>query len=210
MQTHPGWHAHPSPNRRRSWLWERPLYRPTSPRSHSQDVSRHRSRPLRGYHHGTRQNVRVQPSLLRQYVFRRRSSRAKALTLFTAVVDADLTVLIPATDQARIFGLAAPGNAVFGVVERGTTRSIVPRPVLLELPHTRFAASGNRASEGPTTSCDHVLKLAAGDPVTAHAPVIGVSLRLVNPHTDADRGHGRGNDVRFGPSIVARYGPRAS
>lgn len=100
--------------------------------------------------------------------------RANVLTLFNAIVGTSFVVLLMLGSwQDALFGLAAVGNAVIGVVQEYRAKRSLDRLAVLEAPLARVLRDGS-VREIPTADVvlDDVLVLRAGDQVTADASVL--------------------------------------
>ena len=100
--------------------------------------------------------------------------RANVLTLFNAIVGTSFVVLLLLGSwQDALFGLAAVGNAVIGVVQEYRAKRSLDRLAVLEAPLARVLREGV-VREIPTADVvlDDVLVLRAGDQVTADASVL--------------------------------------
>ncbi len=100
--------------------------------------------------------------------------RANVLTLFNAIVGASFIILLLLGSwQDALFGLAAVGNAVIGVVQEYRAKRSLDRLAVLEAPLARVLRDG-AVQEIPTADVvlDDVLVLRAGDQVTADASVL--------------------------------------
>ncbi|XAS65890.1 HAD-IC family P-type ATPase [Micrococcaceae bacterium Sec5.8] len=100
--------------------------------------------------------------------------RANVLTLFNAIVGTSFVLLLLLGSwQDALFGLAAVGNAVIGVVQEYRAKRSLDRLAVLEAPQARVLRDGT-VQEIPTADVvlDDVLVLRAGDQVTADASVL--------------------------------------
>ncbi|HEX9228902.1 MAG TPA: HAD-IC family P-type ATPase [Arthrobacter sp.] len=100
--------------------------------------------------------------------------RANVLTLFNAIVGTSFVVLLVLGSwQDALFGLAAVGNSVIGVVQEYRAKRSLDRLAVLEAPVARVLRDGS-VQEIPTADVvlDDVLVLRAGDQVTADASVL--------------------------------------
>ncbi|HEX9088357.1 MAG TPA: HAD-IC family P-type ATPase [Arthrobacter sp.] len=100
--------------------------------------------------------------------------RANVLTLFNAIVGTSfILLLLLGSWQDALFGLAAAGNAVIGVVQEYRAKRSLDRLAVLEAPLARVLRDGT-VQEIPTADVvlDDVLVLRAGDQVTADASVL--------------------------------------
>lgn len=100
--------------------------------------------------------------------------RANVLTLFNAIVGTSfILLLLLGSWQDALFGLAAAGNAVIGVVQEYRAKRSLDRLAVLEAPLARVLRDGT-VQEIPTADVvlDDVLVLRAGDQVTADAAVL--------------------------------------
>lgn len=100
--------------------------------------------------------------------------RANVLTLFNAIVGSSFLVLLfLGRWQDALFGLAAAGNAVIGVVQEYRAKRSLDRLAILDAPRARVLRDGSPV-EIPTADVvrDDVLLLRAGDQVTADAAVL--------------------------------------
>ena len=96
------------------------------------------------------------------------------LTLLDAIVGTSFVVLpLLGSWQDALFGLAASGNAVIGVVQEYRAKRSLDRLAILEAPLARVLRDGS-VREIPTADVvlDDVLVLRAGDQVTADASVL--------------------------------------
>lgn len=101
-------------------------------------------------------------------------AKANVLTLFNAIVGGSfLILLLLGRWQDALFGLAAAGNAVIGVVQEFRAKRSLDRLAILDAPQARVVRD-SRPVEIPTAEVvmDDVLILRAGDQVTADAEVI--------------------------------------
>ena len=101
-------------------------------------------------------------------------AKANVLTLFNAIVGGSfLILLLLGRWQDALFGLAAAGNAVIGVVQEFRATRSLDRLAILDAPQARVLRD-SRPVEIPTAEVvmDDVLILRAGDQVTADAEVI--------------------------------------
>lgn len=100
--------------------------------------------------------------------------RANVLTLFNAIVGTSFVILLLLGSwQDALFGLAALGNAVIGVVQEYRAKRSLDRLAVLEAPLARVLRDGT-VQEIMTADVvlDDVLVLRAGDQVTADAAVL--------------------------------------
>lgn len=100
--------------------------------------------------------------------------RANVLTLFNAIVASSFVLLLLLGSwQDALFGVAAVGNAVIGVVQEYRAKRLLDRLAVLEAPLARVLRDGS-VQEIPTADVvlDDVLVLRAGDQVTADATVL--------------------------------------
>ncbi|WP_235500142.1 HAD-IC family P-type ATPase [Arthrobacter sp. Leaf69] len=100
--------------------------------------------------------------------------RANVLTLFNAIVGTSFVVLLVLGSwQDALFGLAAVGNSVIGVVQEYRAKRSLDRLAVLESPVARVLRDGS-VQEVPTADVvlDDVLVLRSGDQVTADASVL--------------------------------------
>ncbi|KUM31560.1 ATPase [Arthrobacter sp. EPSL27] len=100
--------------------------------------------------------------------------RANVLTLFNAIVGTSFVLLLLLGSwQDALFGVAAVGNAVIGVVQEYRAKRSLDRLAVLEAPLARVLRDGS-VQEIPTADVvlDDVLVLRAGDQVTADAAVL--------------------------------------
>ena len=101
--------------------------------------------------------------------------RANVLTLFNAIVGTNFVVLLLLGSwQDALFGLAAVGNAIIGVVQECRAKRSLDRPAVPEAPLALVLREGS-VRKIPTAGVvlDDVLVLRAGDQVTADAFVLG-------------------------------------
>ncbi|AOT05346.1 HAD-IC family P-type ATPase [Arthrobacter sp. U41] len=138
--------------------------------------------------------------------------RANVLTLFNAiVVTSFILLLLLGSWQDALFGLAAVGNAVIGVVQEYRAKRSLDRLAVLEAPLARVLRDST-VQEIATADVvlDDVLVLRAGDQVTADAVVLesgGLEAdeSLLTGESDpVDRG--TGTEVLSGSIIVAGRG----
>ncbi|MET3812638.1 hypothetical protein [Arthrobacter sp. UYEF3] len=100
--------------------------------------------------------------------------RANVFTLFNAiVVTSFLVLLLLGRWQDALFGLAAAGNALIGVVQEFRAKRSLDRLAVLDAPRARVMRDG-QILEITTADVvrDDVLVLRAGDQVTADASVL--------------------------------------
>lgn len=107
--------------------------------------------------------------------------RANVLTLFNAIVGGSfLLLLLLGQWRDALFGFAAVGNAVIGVVQEYRAKRTLDRLAVLESAHARVLRDGvvkDIALEGVVR--DDILVLRAGDQVAADAAVLdGESLEV--------------------------------
>ena len=138
--------------------------------------------------------------------------RANVLTLFNAIVGSSfLVLLLLGRWQDALFGLAAAGNAVIGVVQEFRAKRSLDRLAVLDAPRARVLRDG-RIQEIATAEVvrDDVLVLRAGDQVTADAAVLeAASLEadesLLTGESDPVA-KDAGSEVLSGSIIVAGHG----
>lgn len=138
--------------------------------------------------------------------------RANVFTLFNAiVVTSFLVLLLLGRWQDALFGLAAAGNAVIGVVQEFRAKRSLDRLAVLDAPRARVMRDG-QIQEIATADVvsDDVLVLRAGDQVTADASVLESSgleadESLLTGESDPV-GKDPGTDVLSGSIIVAGHG----
>ncbi|MCX6497469.1 MAG: HAD-IC family P-type ATPase [Arthrobacter sp.] len=138
--------------------------------------------------------------------------RANVFTLFNAiVVTSFLVLLLLGRWQDALFGLAAAGNAVIGVVQEFRAKRSLDRLAVLDAPRARVMRDG-QIQEIATADVvsDDVLVLRAGDQVTADASVLESSgleadESLLTGESDPV-GKDHGTDVLSGSIIVAGHG----
>ncbi|MEO7007176.1 MAG: HAD-IC family P-type ATPase [Terrimesophilobacter sp.] len=138
--------------------------------------------------------------------------RANVLTLFNAIV-AGSFILLLALGQWRdaLFGFAAVGNAVIGVVQEYRAKRALDRLTVINTPDARVLRDGAvRDVAVEAVVHDDVLVLRAGDQVPADATMLdGESLEIdeslltgeVDPVLKVP-----GDDVLSGSSVVAGHG----
>ena len=100
--------------------------------------------------------------------------RANVLTLFNAIVGTSfLVLLLLGRWQDALFGLAAAGNAVIGVVQEFRAKRSLDRLAVMDAPRARVLRDG-QVLEIATADVvrDDILVLRAGDQVTADASVL--------------------------------------
>jgi cation-transporting ATPase E len=138
--------------------------------------------------------------------------RANVFTLFNAIVGTSfLLLLLLGQWQDALFGLAAVGNAVIGVVEEYRAKKSLDRLAVLDAPLARVLRDGE-IQEIATADVvrDDVLVLRAGDQVTADAAVLDASGLEVDESLltgEADPvGKDAGSEVLSGSIIVAGHG----
>ena len=138
--------------------------------------------------------------------------RANVLTLFNAIVGTSFLVLLLLSRwQDALFGLAAAGNAVIGVVQEFRAKRSLDRLAVLDAPRARVLRDG-RILEIATADVvrDDVLVLRAGDQVTADASVLEAAgleadeSLLTGESDPIDKDPG--TDVLSGSIIVAGHG----
>ena len=138
--------------------------------------------------------------------------RANVLTLFNAIVGTSFVfLLLLGSWQDALFGLAAVGNAVIGVVQEYRAKRSLDRLAVLEAPLARVLRDGS-VEEIPTADVvlDDVLVLRAGDQVTADASVLesggleSDESLLTGESDPVDKG--AGTEVLSGSIIVAGRG----
>ncbi|MEQ4521102.1 HAD-IC family P-type ATPase [Pseudarthrobacter sp. B907] len=138
--------------------------------------------------------------------------RANVLTLFNAIVGTSfLVLLLLGRWQDALFGLAAAGNAVIGVVQEFRAKRSLDRLAVLDAPRARVLRDG-QILEIATAEVvrDDVLVLRAGDQVTADASVLDAAgleadeslLTGESDPIDKDAG----SEVLSGSIIVAGHG----
>ncbi|WP_261792385.1 HAD-IC family P-type ATPase [Arthrobacter sp. PM3] len=151
--------------------------------------------------------------------------RANVFTLFNAIVGTSfLLLLLLGQWRDALFGLAAVGNAVIGVVEEYRAKKSLDRLAVLDAPRARVLREG-KIHDIATAEVvrDDVLVLRAGDQVTADAVVLSsagleVDESLLTGEADPidkDKGaevlsgsivvggHGRAKVVRVGTASFA-------
>jgi len=138
--------------------------------------------------------------------------KANVLTLFNAIVGGSfLILLLLGRWQDALFGLAAAGNAVIGVVQEFRAKRSLDRLAILDAPQARVLRDG-LPSVIPTAEVvrDDVLILRAGDQVTADAEVIESSgleadeSLLTGESDPVDKA--TGSEVLSGSLVVAGRG----
>ncbi|WP_432398251.1 HAD-IC family P-type ATPase [Pseudarthrobacter sp. L19] len=138
--------------------------------------------------------------------------KANVLTLFNAIVGGSfLILLLLGRWQDALFGLAAAGNAVIGVVQEFRAKRSLDRLAILDAPRARVLRDGLPV-EIPTAEVvrDDVLILRAGDQVTADAEVIESSgleadeSLLTGESDPVDKA--TGSEVLSGSLVVAGRG----
>ena len=138
--------------------------------------------------------------------------RANVLTLFNAIVGSSfLVLLLLGRWQDALFGLAAAGNAVIGVVQEFRAKRSLDRLAVLDAPRARVLRDG-RIQEIATADVvrDDVLVLRAGDQVTADAAVLEAAgleadESLLTGESDPIA-KDPGSEVLSGSIIVAGHG----
>jgi cation-transporting P-type ATPase E len=138
--------------------------------------------------------------------------RANVFTLFNAIVSTSfLVLLLLGRWQDALFGLAAAGNAVIGVVQEFRAKRSLDRLAVLDAPRARVMRDG-QIQEIATADVvrDDVLVLRAGDQVTADASVLeseGLEAdeSLLTGESDPV-GKDHRTDVLSGSIIVAGHG----
>ena len=138
--------------------------------------------------------------------------RANVLTLFNAIVGGSfLVLLLIGRWQDALFGLAAAGNAVIGVVQEFRAKRSLDRLAILDAPRARVLRDGD-IQEVITADVvrDDILVLRAGDQVTADASVLEASgleadESLLTGESDPV-GKDTGTEVLSGSIIVAGHG----
>ncbi|WP_261382557.1 HAD-IC family P-type ATPase [Arthrobacter sp. UKPF54-2] len=138
--------------------------------------------------------------------------RANVLTLFNAIVGTSfLVLLLLGRWQDALFGLAAAGNAVIGVVQEFRAKRSLDRLAVLDAPRARVLRDG-QILEIATADVvrDDVLVLRAGDQVTADASVLDAAgleadeSLLTGESDPIDKDAGA--EVLSGSIIVAGHG----
>lgn len=138
--------------------------------------------------------------------------RANVLTLFNAIVGTSfLVLLLLGRWQDALFGLAAAGNAVIGVVQEFRAKRSLDRLAVLDAPQARVLRDG-QILEIATADVvrDDVLVLRAGDQVTADASVLDAAgleadeSLLTGESDPIDKDAGA--EVLSGSIIVAGHG----
>ena len=138
--------------------------------------------------------------------------RANVFTLFNAIVGTSfLLLLLLGQWQDALFGLAAAGNAVIGVVEEYRAKKSLDRLAVLDAPHARVLREGEIHDIATADVVrDDVLVLRAGDQVTADAAVLEssgleVDESLLTGESDpVDKD--AGSEVLSGSIVVAGHG----
>jgi len=138
--------------------------------------------------------------------------RANVLTLFNAIVAGSFVLLLVLGQwQDALFGFAAVGNAVIGVVQEYRAKKSLDRLAVLNSPHARVLRDG-AIRDIPTAEVvlDDVILLFAGDQVPADAAVydahgleIDESL-LTGESNPVDKAPG--SEVLAGSSVVGGQG----
>ncbi|CAN7498396.1 HAD-IC family P-type ATPase [Arthrobacter sp. LjRoot78] len=138
--------------------------------------------------------------------------RANVLTLFNAIVAGSFVLLLALGQwQDALFGFAAVGNAVIGVVQEYRAKKSLDRLAVLNSPHARVLRDG-AIRDIPTAEVvlDDVILLFAGDQVPADAAVydahgleIDESL-LTGESNPVDKAPG--SEVLAGSSVVGGQG----
>ncbi|ABK04846.1 cation-transporting ATPase E [Arthrobacter sp. PvP102] len=103
--------------------------------------------------------------------------RANVLTLFNAIVAGSFVLLLALGQwQDALFGFAAVGNAVIGVVQEYRAKKSLDRLAVLNSPHARVLRDG-AIQDIPTAEVvlDDVILLFAGDQVPADATVFAAN-----------------------------------
>ncbi len=138
--------------------------------------------------------------------------RANVFTLFNAIVGTCfLLLLLLGQWQDALFGLAAAGNAVIGVVEEYRAKKSLDRLAVLGAPHARVLREGEIHDIATADVVrDDVMVLRAGDQVTADAAVLEstgleVDESLLTGESDpVDKDPG--SEVLSGSIVVAGHG----
>ena len=138
--------------------------------------------------------------------------RANVFTLFNAIVGTSfLLLLLLGQWQDALFGLAAAGNAVIGVVEEYRAKKSLDRLAVLSAPHARVLREGEIHDIATADVVrDDVMVLRAGDQVTADAAVLEssgleVDESLLTGESDpVDKDPG--SEVLSGSIVVAGHG----
>lgn len=138
--------------------------------------------------------------------------RANVLTLFNAIVGTSFIILLLIGSwQDALFGLAALGNAVIGVVQEYRAKRSLDRLAVLEAPRARVLRDGTVQDIATADVVrDDVLVLRPGDQVTADADVLESAglesdeslLTGESDPVDKDAG----TEVLSGSIIVAGHG----
>jgi cation-transporting P-type ATPase E len=138
--------------------------------------------------------------------------RANVLTLFNAIVGGSFILLLLLGQwRDALFGFAAVGNAVIGVVQEYRAKRSLDRLAVLDSPRARVLRDGlvqDVAVEGVVR--DDVLVLRTGDQVAADATVfegddLEIDESLLTGESDPV-GKGPGMEVLSGSSVVAGQG----
>ncbi|WP_244208518.1 HAD-IC family P-type ATPase [Arthrobacter oryzae] len=138
--------------------------------------------------------------------------RANVFTLFNAIVGTSfLLLLLLGQWRDALFGLAAVGNAVIGVVEEYRAKKSLDRLAVLDAPIARVLREGEiREIATADVVRDDILVLRAGDQVTADAAVLDASGLEVDESLltgEADPvDKEAGSEVLSGSIVVAGHG----
>lgn len=100
--------------------------------------------------------------------------RANVFTLFNALVAGGFILLLLLGQwRDALFGFAAVGNAIIGVVQEYRAKRLLDRLAVLEAPHARVRRDGNvQEIASAAVVRDDVLLLRAGDQVSADAIIL--------------------------------------
>jgi cation-transporting ATPase E len=138
--------------------------------------------------------------------------RANVLTLFNAIVAGSFILLLVLGQwQDALFGFAAVGNAVIGVVQEYRAKRALDRLTVINAPHARVLRDGavqDIAVEAVVH--DDIIVLRAGDQVSADATMIDsesleIDESLLTGEADPVL-KAPGSDVLSGSSVVAGHG----
>lgn len=138
--------------------------------------------------------------------------QANVFTLFNAIVGGSfLVVLLLGRWQDALFGLAAAGNAVIGVIQEFRAKQSLDRLAILDAPRARVLREGEIQDIATADVVrDDVLVLRAGDQVTADAAVLETAgleadESLLTGESDPV-GKEPGAEVLSGSLVVAGHG----
>jgi cation-transporting ATPase E len=138
--------------------------------------------------------------------------RANVVTLFNAIVAGSFILLLVLGQwQDALFGFAAVGNAVIGVVQEYRAKRVLDRVTVINAPHARVLRDGAVQDIAVDAVVDDdILVLRAGDQVSADATMLDsesleIDESLLTGEADPIL-KAPGADVLSGSSVVAGHG----